>query len=164
LQGFDEYLLGKGRAEKNSDSSFKLPAPEFRGVSLDGRTFDSKSLQGKIVVVNLWFIACGPCRKEIPKLNEMVREFKNRDVVFIAPTPDKPEPLREFLKTLPFDYNIIPEADKIIEQFNTVHFPTHVVIDRDGQIESLMIGAGERRPDEVRRVLLRMLGAQSERR
>ncbi|HKE04676.1 MAG TPA: redoxin domain-containing protein [Blastocatellia bacterium] len=158
LQGYDEYLLGKGRGENNSGSSFKLPAPEYRGVSLDGKTFDSKSLQGKIVVVNLWFIACGPCRKEIPKLNEVVREFRGKDVVFIAPTPDKPEPLREFLKTLPFDYNIIPGADRIIEQFNAVHFPTHVVIDRNGQIESLMIGAGERRPEEVRRALLQILG------
>lgn len=156
LQGFDEYLLGKARGEKSLESAFKLPAPEFRGVSLDGKMFDSKSLQGKIVVVNLWFIACGPCRKEIPKLNEIVREFKNKDVVFIAPTPDKPEPLREFLKALPFGYDIIPEADKIIEQFNTVHFPTHVVIDRNGQIELLMIGAGERRPEEVRRALLRI--------
>ncbi|MGE0129795.1 MAG: redoxin domain-containing protein [Blastocatellales bacterium] len=163
LQGFDEYLLGKGRGEKNSDSAFRLPAPEFKGVSLDGKTFDSKSLQGKIVVVNLWFIACGPCRKEIPKLSEMAREFGNKGVVFIAPTPDKPEHLREFLKTLPFDYNIIPEAEAIIEQFNTVHFPTHVVIDRNGQIESLMIGAGERRPEEVRRVLLLMLNSQTER-
>jgi|GEM_PF-610723 len=158
LQGYDEYLLGKGRGENNSGSSFKLPAPEFRGVSLDGKTFDSKSLQGKIVVVNLWFIACGPCRKEIPKLNEVVREFRGKDVVFIAPTPDKPEPLREFLKTLPFDYNIIPGADRIIEQFNAVHFPTHVVIDRNGQIESMMIGAGERRPEEVRRVILLIMG------
>src|SRR5262245_59252632 len=163
LQGFDEYLLGKGRGEKNSDTSFNLPAPEFRGDSLDGKTFDSKSLQGKIIVVNLWFIACGPCRKEIPKLNEMVREFRGKDVVFIAPTPDKPEPLRDFLKALPFDYNIIPEADRIIEQFNAVHFPTHVVIDRDGQIDTLMIGAGERRPEEVRRALLRMLNPQTER-
>ncbi len=158
LQGFDEYLLSKGRGENDSSSSFNLPAPEFRGNSLDGKTFDSKSLQGKIVVVNLWFIACGPCRKEIPKLNEMVREFRDRDVVFIAPTPDKAEALREFLKTLPFDYHIIPEADRIIEQFNAVHFPTHVVIDRNGQIESLMIGAGDRRPEEVRRALLRVVG------
>ena len=93
----------------------------------------------------------------------MVSEFGNKGVVFIAPTPDKPEALREFLKALPFDYNIIPRADAIIEQFNTVHFPTHVVIDRNGLIESLMIGAGERRPEEVRRALLRMLNPQTER-
>src|SRR5262249_47515440 len=157
LQGYDEYLLGKGRGDDNSGSSFKLPAPEFRGVSLDGKTFDSKSLQGRIVVVNLWFIGCGPCRKEIPKLNELVREFRGKDVVFIAPTPDKPEPLREFLKTMPFEYNIIPVAERMIEQFNAVNFPTHVVINRNGQIESLMLGAGERRPEEVRRVILQML-------
>jgi len=157
LQGFDEYLLKKSRGEKNSETSFKLPAPEFRGDSLDGKAFDSKSLRGKIVIVNLWFIACGPCRKEIPKLNEMVKEFRGKDVVFIAPTPDKPEALREFLKSAPFDYNIIPDADRIIGQFNAVHFPTHVVIDRNGQIESLMIGAGERRPEEVRRALLRVM-------
>ncbi len=157
LQGFDEYLLSEGRGENKSESSFKLPAPDFRGVSLDGRTFDSKSLLGKIVVVNLWFIACGPCRREIPKLNDVAREFRDKGVIFIAPTPDKTEQLREFLKTAPFDYNIIPEADGIIEQFNTIHFPTHVVIDRNGQIESLMIGAGERRPEEVRRALLRVV-------
>jgi thiol-disulfide isomerase/thioredoxin len=163
LQGFDEYLLSKGRGEKNSNTSFKLPAPEFMGDSLDGKTFDSKSLQGKIVVVNLWFIACGPCRKEIPKLNEIVREFRGKDVVFIAPTPDKPEPLREFLKTAPFEYNIIHEAGRIIEQFNAVQFPTHVVIDQNGQIESLLIGAGERGPEELRRALLRMLNPQDSR-
>lgn len=159
LQGFDEYLLGKGRSENNSDTSWKLPAPQFKATSLDGKTFDSKSLQGKIAVLNLWFIGCGPCRKEIPKLSEIAREFKDRDVVFIAPTPDAAESLREFLKKKPFDYHIVPEADKIIEQFNTALFPTHIVIDRNGQIEALMVGASERRPEEVRRVILRMLNS-----
>jgi hypothetical protein len=63
------------------------------------------------------------------------------------------------LKTTRFDYHIVPEADKIIEQFNTATFPTHIVIDRNGQIEALMVGASERRPEEVRRVILRMLNS-----
>ncbi len=157
LQGFDEYLLGKSRGDNNANTSWKLPAPQFKATSLDGRTFDSKSLQGKVVVLNLWFIGCGPCRKEIPKLSEIAREFRDREVVFIAPTPDSAESLRAFLKTTPFDYHIVPEADKIIEQFNTATFPTHIIIDRNGQVEALMVGASERRPEEVRRVILRML-------
>jgi peroxiredoxin len=162
LQGFDEYLLGKGKNGANSE--WKLPAPQFKLTSLDGKTFDSKSLQGKIVVLNFWFIGCGPCRKEIPKLNEVVREFGDRDVVFIAPTPDKSESLRDFLKSTQFDYNIVPEADRILDQFNTAVFPTHIVIDRNGQVEATLAGAAERRPEEVRRVLLRMFVAQSEQR
>jgi thiol-disulfide isomerase/thioredoxin len=164
VQGFDEYLLGESRSANAAHSEWKLPAPQFKVSSLDGKTFESKSLQGKIVVLNMWFIGCGPCRKEIPKLNEVVREFKGRDVVFIAPAPDTAESLRDFLKTVPFDYSIVAEADRILDQFNIAAFPTHIVIDRNGQVEATMAGAAERRPEEVRRVLLRMLGAQPEQR
>ena len=163
LQGFDEYLLSRSGRDSNPNAAWKLPAPQFKAASLDGKTFDSKSLRGKIVVINMWFIGCGPCRKEIPKLNEIAGEFKSKDVVFIAPTPDTAESLRDFLRVIPFDYNIVPEADGILDQFNVAAFPTHIVIDRDGRIEAMMVGAGERRPEEVRRVLLRMLNAQGAR-
>src|SRR5262249_22380761 len=98
LQGFDEYLLGKSKAAKNAIEGWKLPAPQFKVSSLDGKTFDLKSLRGKVVVLNMWFIGCGPCREEIPKLNDVVREFKNRGVVFLAPAPDLPDSLKSFLK------------------------------------------------------------------
>jgi thiol-disulfide isomerase/thioredoxin len=158
LKGFDEYLLRNSRSGATTGSDWKLPAPQFRVMSLDGKVLDSKSLEGRIVVLNMWFIGCGPCRKEIPKLNAVAREFRDRDVVFIAPTPDSADSLRSFLKTTPFDYQIVPVAERILDQFNTATFPTHIVIDRDGQIEALLVGAGERRPEEVRRLLLKMLG------
>src|SRR5262245_15738329 len=164
LQDFDEYLLAKGKAEKKANDDWKLPAPQFKVSSLDGKTFDLKSLRGKIVVLNMWFIACGPCRKEIPKLNEVVREFKNKEVVFLAPTPDFPDSLKSFLKTMPFEYSIVPEADRILDQFNVAHFPTHILIDREGQVEIMMVGARERAPEEVRRILLKLTGAQVEQR
>ncbi len=164
LQGFDEYLLGAGN--KNgaavADAMSKRPSPQFRVVSLDGKTFDLNKLQGKVVVLNLWFIACGPCRKEIPKLNQMVGEFRDKNVVFIAPSLDSSESLRDFLKTTPFNYHIVPNAEEIIAgKFNATKFPTHIVIDQDGQIEMMLVGGGERRPEEVRRVLLRLLNIQT---
>lgn len=161
LQGYDEYLLAKGRGDRNISESWNLPAPQFKATSIDGRGYDLKSLQGRIVVLNMWFIGCGPCRKEIPRLNEVVREFRNRDVVFLAPTPDKEEELKSFLKSTPFEYNIVPNADNLLDLFNIAIFPTHIVIDRDGQVVAMMTGAAERRPEEVRRVLLRMFGAQT---
>ncbi|MDX2032601.1 MAG: TlpA disulfide reductase family protein [Blastocatellia bacterium] len=163
LQGYDEYLLAKGRGDRNISESWNLPAPQFKATSIDGRSFDLRSLQGRIVVLNMWFIGCGPCRKEIPRLNEIVREFRNREIVFLAPTPDKTEELRPFLKSAPFEYDIVPDADGLLDLFNIATFPTHIVIDRNGQVVALMTGAAERRPEEVRRVLLRLLGAQDPR-
>lgn len=158
LIGFDEYLLGKGKPEK-AVAEWKLPAPQFRVSSLDGKSYDLKALRGKIVVLNMWFVGCGPCRKEIPKLNEVVLEFKTRDVVFLAPSPDVAETLKDFLKKTPFDYSIVPAAERILDQFNIATFPTHIVIDREGQVELMLTGARERAPEEVRRVLLRMVGS-----
>ncbi|HKX31310.1 MAG TPA: redoxin domain-containing protein [Blastocatellia bacterium] len=160
LQGFDEYLIDTDRRSRANEvgAMSKRPSPRFKVTSLDGKTFDLNALQGKIVVLDLWFVACGPCRQEIPQLNRLVREFKNRNVVFLAPALDSQESLKNFLKTLPFDYHVIPDADEmIIRKFNTRAFPTHIVIDQDGQIESMLVGGTEGRPEEVRRAVLRLL-------
>jgi peroxiredoxin len=164
LQGFDEYLLNAGHknAANGPEAMTKRPSPQFRITSIDGKTFDLDQMQGKVVVLNLWFIACGPCRKEIPKLNQLVSEFRDKNVVFIAASLDTVDSLRSFLKTMPFDYNIVANAEEfVVSKFNAVSFPTHIVIDQDGQIEMMLVGGGERRPEEVRRVLLRLLNIQT---
>jgi peroxiredoxin len=164
LQGFDEYLLNTGRKNtaNGAEAMSKKPSPQFRLTSLDGKIFDLDKLQGKVVVLNLWFIACGPCRKEIPKLNQLVTEFRDKNVVFIAASLDPADSLRNFLKMMPFTYSIVPNAEEfVVSKFNATSFPTHIVIDQDGQIEVMLVGGGERRPEEVRRVLLRLLNVQT---
>jgi len=157
LEGFDEYLLAATKG-KSAASSWKQAAPSIRLTSLDGQRFDLNALGGKIVVINLWFIGCSPCRKEIPKLNELVKEFSGKPVVFLAPSFDSGETLREFLKKTSFDYWIVPDAEAIITgEFNASSFPTHIVINQNGLIEACLTGAGERRPEEVRRLILRLL-------
>jgi len=166
LSGFDEYLLGatKNKGAGAASASWKPAAPSVKLTSLDGKRFDLNALAGKIVVLNLWFIECGPCRKEIPRLNELVREFSGRPVVFLAPTFDSAETLRDFLKTTPFRYQIVPNAEAVISgQFNASSFPTHLVIDQNGLVEATLVGAAERRPEEVRRLILRLLNAQNSR-
>lgn len=161
LQGFDEYLLAASR-DDGSPAPSRRPAPPFKMTSLDGKTYELNALQGKIIVLNLWFKECGPCRKEIPKLNQVAAEFKDKNVVFLAPSLDGAEALRSFLKTTRFDYQIVPDAETIIiEKFGATAFPTHIVIDQDGQIDTMLVGGAERRPEEVRRALLRLLNVQA---
>ena len=156
LAGFDEYLLAATKDKKNA--SWKQVAPLVKLTTMDGKRYDVNALTGKIVVINLWFVACSPCRKEIPRLNELVKEFSGKPVVFLAPSFDSAETLREFLKKTAFDYQIVPSAETIINnQFNASSFPTHIVIDQNGFVEATLVGASERRPEEVRRLILRLL-------
>lgn len=163
LQGFDDYLLSRDRGGSGK-AAWKRPAPNFKATALDGKTFDLTALQGRIVVINLWFVSCGPCRKEIPRLNELVSEFKDKPVVFLAPSFDSAETLKSFLRTTPFNYHVIAAADElIIGQFNAAAFPTHIVIDRDGLVETVLAGADERRPEEIKHLLLRLLAVPAAR-
>ncbi len=163
LVGFDDYLLAATK-DKKIGGSWKQIAPLVKLTALDGRRYDLNALTGKVVVINLWFIGCSPCRKEIPRLNELVREFTGQPVVFLAPSFDSADMLREFLKKTPFDYQVVPNAEQIINtQFNASAFPTHIVIDRNGLIEATLVGASERRPEEVRRLILQLLNTSATR-
>lgn len=131
--------------EVQATAEEKTPAPAFNLISLDGKKFELASLRGKIVVLNLWFTGCPPCLTEIPKLNELVEEFSNGDVVFIAPTLDAKAVLPNFLKTYPFKYNIVADAgDMIINTYGdgsgNLAMPTHIVIDQDGNIDIKIVG------------------------
>src|SRR3979409_912395 len=101
----------------------KALAPAFRVTSLDGQVFDLADLHGKVVVLNLWFIGCPPCRKEIPELNNLVEEFKGKDVGFLALALDKAEELRAFIKEQPFNYHIVPEAKQVIKRYGGWVYP-----------------------------------------
>jgi peroxiredoxin len=120
----------------------KPAAPAFNITSIDGKTFDSEKLKGKIVVLNLWYINCPNCVEEIKLLNKVVDEYAGKDVVFIGMATNDKAKLEGFLKKNPFKYNIVPKAMQTILSFGEpdksgnieIPFPMHVVIDRDGKI------------------------------
>lgn len=133
---FSLSTFGQKKTETNPS------APAFNVTSIENKTFNSADLKGKIVVLNLWFINCPNCLEEIGRLNKLVDEYKNKDVVFIGMATNKKPDLEKFLKKNPFSYNIIPSARQTILSFGepdkngefNIPFPMHIVIDREGKI------------------------------
>ena len=107
----------------------------FKESDMAGNKYNLKEMTGKVVVLNFWFINCPPCRQEIPHLNEVVESYKNnKDVVFIAMALDEKYDLEAFLKTSPYQYNIIDKAGYIAQKYGVNLFPTHVVLDKQGKV------------------------------
>ena len=152
---------GKAYQETRKVETEAAPAPAFSVTSLDGEDLNSRSLRGKVAVLNFWFIGCAPCRIEIPSLNKLVDEFDQDDVVFIAFARDGEAPLRSFLKELPFKYKIIPAAADVISKFNVSTYPTHIVIDQKGNIDTVLFGGGENRHEDLQPLIERLLQAES---
>jgi peroxiredoxin len=157
--------LSQNSTPANPSGEVRPTAPAFNVTSLNGKKFDLAALRGKVIVLNFWFTGCQPCVEEIPGLNDLVDKFKNKDVVFIAPTWDDVSPLQAFLKEHPFKYHIIPNAGYLIlgpynDGTENVAFPTHVVIDREGKIDTRVRGA--KHLDDLRKVITRLLNNPSQ--
>jgi peroxiredoxin len=164
LAAVTAFAAGRGeRAQREVPGKVGTKAPAFTATLLTGGTLDSRSLLGKVVVLKFWYVACGPCRQEIPQLNQMVDEFKEQPVVFLGLALDGPEKLRAFLEEMPYRYQVVPNAQPIIDAFgDTTYYPTHVVIDTRGVIVHFATGGGLQTQDVLRPIIRAALGGAAD--
>ena len=74
------------------------PAPALIARSFDGQTIDLGGLRGKVVVLNFWASWCGPCRSEMPLLDAVARDYRDRGVEVVGLSADDPHDRRDALK------------------------------------------------------------------
>jgi thiol-disulfide isomerase/thioredoxin len=107
----------------------------FRAKDIRGVSWNLAEAKGKIIVLNFWFINCGPCRREMPELNELANSFAgNGNVQFISIALDKAEELESFLATTPFSYAVIGDGRDIANSYGIRSYPTNVIIGPDGKV------------------------------
>jgi thiol-disulfide isomerase/thioredoxin len=107
----------------------------FEAHDIKDALVNIKSLKGKIVVLNFWFIRCPPCRLERPYLNQLVDEYAgDSNIVFIAVSLDPRPQLETYLKDSPFKYQVIADGMNIAKKNKVDQYPTHVILDQEGKI------------------------------
>jgi len=114
--------------------------PNFTVTDINGKSYNSDELIGKVVVINFWFVACKPCIMEIPDLNKLVESYKNAEVVFIALALNSATELKDFIDKNPFVYNIVPDAMELANLFGVKEYPTHIIVDKNGKIVHAVSG------------------------
>ena len=113
-------------------------APEFELTDLQGKKWSLKKLQGKVVVLNFWFTTCIPCINEIPELNSLVQDYKDKNVVFLGLTFSTKDQVKKFLIKHPFDYTLLPGSEEANKKYNVSSWPASMVIDKNGVIKKII--------------------------
>jgi peroxiredoxin len=144
-------------ASKNKAQEQKNAAPEFSVTSIDSQTFSLSSLRGKVVVLNFWYVGCGPCHVEIPSLNKLVENYQGKEIEFIAIALTEKEKLESFLKKNPFSYHIIPNGEELVRKFGVKLFPTHIIIDQEGNIAYTSSGGSPNIHENLKPMIDRLL-------
>ena len=136
------------------------PFPDFNLTTLNGDIITNEDTKGKILLVNFWFTRCRPCIMEMPEMNEMVEEFKDEEVLFIAPTFDDTEMVTGFLSKRSFSYEIIPDVKDFCLKMNVRSYPTHFVINAEGMIEKVVIGYSSATVSTLRKSVRKLLDSE----
>ena len=82
-----------------------LPSGNFLQM-IDGSVKSFSEYKGKLLVINFWYINCGPCIAEMPYLNDLVNQYQNENVNFLALSFDTNQDIKSFLETTDFKYEL----------------------------------------------------------
>ena len=122
------------------------PAPAFSLVDTAGNTVSSSQLQGKVIVVNFFTIWCQPCRHEMPDLNAIYNENKDKglSMVGICLNAD-PNELKVLVTQLKLDYPVLLGTEKVNKDFGEiVGVPTTFIIDKQAKSPTKLSGRGRK--------------------
>ncbi|MEE3320248.1 MAG: TlpA disulfide reductase family protein [Pseudomonadota bacterium] len=112
------------------------PAPGFTLKSLDGSNVKLNELRGTVVLVNFWASWCGPCRTEMPLLDELYKEYRDYGFTVLGINLDEEHNRAlKLLDRVPVSFPILFDPDNSTsEAFGVDAMPTTVLVDRDGVV------------------------------
>jgi peroxiredoxin len=119
---------------------------DFTLTELGGKTWTLKEQRGKVVVLNFWATWCPPCRKEMPDLETLYRQFKDQGLVILAISDEDAEKVRPFIAQQKVTYPILLDPGrKVNELFQIEGIPKTFVYDRTGKLVAQSIDMRTRR-------------------
>ena len=110
----------------------------FRAVA-DDQPHRLSDLNGKVVLVNLWATWCPPCRRELPDIDRLQRDYAGRGLVVVTLSNEDRERLLKFSQEHPLGTLNVYATD--LGWLDVGGRPVSMLIDRDGVVRECLIGA-----------------------
>jgi thiol-disulfide isomerase/thioredoxin len=147
LQGTGDkgYISGDGQITQY-DADDRGDAIVLEGDSVSGEPINVADLRGEVLVVNVWWSGCGPCRAEMPMLVEAAAEVKD-DASFLGinTRDNSAAPARAFMENYGATYPSIydPQGKALLAFSGEVSpqtVPTTLVLDKKGRVAATVRG------------------------
>ena len=112
------------------------PAPDFALKSLSGNNVRLSELRGQVVLVNFWASWCGPCRQEMPLLDQLHNQYKPLGFTVLGVNVEQnSDAARHYLKDLAVHFPVLLDSTNTASKAYDVQvMPTTVIVDRNGDV------------------------------
>ena len=140
------------QANVKPDGTFYSPKPgesfpSFSEKDMEGNTWTNDSIRGRVMVLNLWYSGCGPCRAEMPELSTWKEQLPN--VMFFSATFHDAETAKRITDKHHFTWTHLVEAKDMMPWIGTEGFPLTIVVDKKGIVRYAVHGTSEDKRAEL---------------
>jgi thiol-disulfide isomerase/thioredoxin len=120
------------------------PAPAFQLSGRGGKAIDLSQFKGQVVMINFWATWCGPCRQEMPLLEDIYKKYKPMGFTLVGVNvePDAKD-AEAWLGKLskPVTFPVAFDTDsKVSKMYKVAGMPSTVFVDRKGNIRVMHKG------------------------
>ena len=143
----------------DAEKSVKSKAPDFSLKDAHGGSLSLSSLRGKVVLINFWATWCPPCKAEMPSMNRLYNEIRNRGFEVVAISTDNSlSTVKDFLARNRIDFPVLfDETKSVTRQYHVFSMPTTFLIDRSGMIVEKFYGEEDWTDPVIRKKIERLL-------
>jgi thiol-disulfide isomerase/thioredoxin len=121
----------------------KIKAQSFALKDLNGNEVHLEDYRGKIIFLNFWATWCLACLAEMPSMEKLYSEFKNKDFIILAvDMQEDSEKVRKFKEKFKLSFPILLDAEGVVVSYYGINaIPATFLIDRAGYLYAAALGA-----------------------
>jgi len=118
------------------------PAPDFTLKSRSGENLKLSELRGEVVMVNFWASWCGPCRQEMPLLDQLYKRYQPMGFTILGVNVEEDTAAAEkVLQEIPVSFPVLYDSkNQVSQQYGVSAMPSTFLVDRDGKLRYLHKG------------------------
>lgn len=142
---------------KNSREAKKIETYNWQLNGVTAESINFTQLEGKVVLVNFWATWCPPCRAELPMMQKLYNDYKDK-IAFVLVTDENREKVISFFNKNGYNfpvYNSISNPPSNFSETNSI--PTSFLIDENGNILISKTGAANWNSKKVRNLIDKLL-------
>jgi peroxiredoxin len=117
-------------------------APDFTLKSHSGDNLRLSELRGEVVMINFWASWCGPCRQEMPLLDELYAEYQPMGFTILGVNVEEDSSkAKALLDEIPVSFPVLFDTQSQVSKlYDVIAMPSTVLVDRDGNVRYLHHG------------------------
>lgn len=130
----------KEASANNAGLTIGAKAPDFELKTLTGETVNLSDLKGKKVMLNFWATWCGPCKAEMPEMEEFFKTA-DQDIKILAVNIDPQLDVKGFVDEYKITFPVLLDSeDAVNTKYQVLSIPTTYFIDSNGIIQNKFVG------------------------